>query len=125
MIINEYIDKVFNALNDGLDDIKVIKSYPLAHKPTRMLEPIVAVSPHNMVQRAIGLGEYANETDITISVDIFVPYRNGQDVLNGIVDSICSLGIAHSIKAGEPVANKQMDCISIQLLLEFKAYIGD
>lgn len=128
MIINEYTDKVFDILSEELTNVKVIKAYPLSYKPTRMNAPVATVSPQSMEQKSIGLGEYASDIDITMSVDVFVPYNNGISVLNGIVDSILNTGVvknATKIKLSTPVSSKTMDCISAELLLGYNAYIGD
>lgn len=128
MIISDYTDKVFDILKEDLGDIKVIKAYPLSHKPTRMTEPIVTVSPYSLEQHPLGFGEYASDADIMISVDVFVPYSSGIDALNDVADSILMSRVTKdicSVKLDTPKSDKLMDCISVKLLLGYNAYIGD
>lgn len=127
-MIIKHTARVLESIKQALDSADVIKAYPNTYKPTRMTKPVVAISPYMLEQKPIGFGEYGRDVDITVCVEVFVPYSMGIDHMNSILDTILQLDItgkATCVKLGTPSSNKLMDCIQVQLLLGYNDYIGD
>lgn len=90
MFFDEKIDETIEILkrDSFFDDMRIIKAYPCATKPTRLEKNIIAVSPGETVMNNISVGQCVLYGNYEIRFDIFVSQRNGAESLAKIASRI-------------------------------------
>ncbi len=128
MYLNKEIDEFILNLeaNSFFSDMKIIKAYPYAIKPTRLKKTVIAVSPSQISAKNISLGETHFFADYKIDVDIYVPQQFGADSIINIVREIlgCAAGFyAVGVTASKINADDNLNCFTSKCTVEFNGEI--
>lgn len=126
--LNKEIDEFVIRLekNSFFSQIKVIKAYPYAIKPTRLKKTVITVSPSQISAENISLGETHLFADYKIDVDIYVPQQIGADSIISIVREIfrCAAGFyAVGVTASKITADDNLNCFISKCTIEFNGEI--
>lgn len=73
--LDAFVERLKNS--EALSDVKIIKSYPYASKPTRLKNTVITVSPSEISGESISIGQENIFAKYTIDADIYVPVELG------------------------------------------------
>ena len=90
MFFDEKIDETIETLKKDsfFDNMRLIKAYPCAIKPTRLEKNIIAVSPGETVMDNVSVGQGVLYGNYEIRFDIFVSQRHGAESLAEIASRV-------------------------------------
>lgn len=72
----------------ALDDVKIIKAFPYAIKPTVPDKAMITLSPGEVSCESIGIGEDCFHGRYGIDANVFVPYEMGSSVMADILSRL-------------------------------------
>lgn len=90
MYLMSVTDRVFETLkgSEALSDCVIIRAFPFAKKPTRLIHSIITVSPDRTEFKNIALGGECAFGTFAVAVDVFSPQEFGSPVTSGVCDNV-------------------------------------
>lgn len=95
MYLDNYIDELLQRLQQcsELNDIKIIKAYPYAIKPTALDTIVITLSPGGIQCDNVELGGSTFHGRYDIDAHIFVPHKLGSPVATDVVSRFLRYGV--------------------------------
>lgn len=122
MSFDKYVELVVSGIKECAPDLKLIFAYPDTFKPTRLDEPVVAISVGGADMKNIELGGDTMAGDVIVKAEIFVPLKLGAEVLQSVLRDVAVGGSAcgvSGIAVGAVESAPRLDALRVACRFTF------
>ena len=106
----------------ALDDVKIIKAFPYAIKPTVLDKAILTLSPGEVSCESVGIGDDCFHGSYGIDANVFVPYEMGSSLTADILSHFLQNSVdcrVQGVRVTPAQANDTLHCYTAGCTLTY------